>query len=255
MNSFQPSVSQRLNFALRAFIKRQPLLYLRSLKMRDIDLSYFVSHETDMLLAGFGGSANTYATQALRSGSPGINLAHHLHVAAQVKRAAQLGTPCLVLIRHPVDSISSLTTRFGLEFSVDGLGWALKDYQNYYDAIIGHRKIFITCGFKDVIEDYSAVIRQVNKRFNTNFNAPENGSEASKEIIARNKFPGTRRACTLEDVQALTNSPELEKQRILAEKGYERFCTLTNTTYWKDPDRPPIARRDKLAENPSQTQG
>jgi hypothetical protein len=255
MNSFQPSVSQRLNFAVRAFIKRQPLLYRRSLKMRNIDLSYFVNHETDMLLAGFGGSANSYATQALLGGSPGINLAHHLHVAAQVKRAAQLGTPCLVLIRHPVDSISSLTTRRGPEFSVDGLGWALKDYQNYYDAIIGHRKGFITCGFKDVIEDYSAVIRQVNKCFNTNFSVPENGSDALKEIVAKNKVPGTDRGCTLEDVQALMNSPELEKLRIRAEKSYERFCTLTNTTYWKDPDRTPIARRDKLAENSSQTEG
>jgi len=244
LNSFKPTINQRINFAVRAFIKRQPLLYRQSLKMRDVDLSYFVNHETDMLLAGFGGSANSYATQALVTESPGINLAHHLHVAAQVKRAAQLGTPCLVLIRHPVDSISSLTTRNGLEFSVDGLSWALKDYQNYYNAIIGRRKSFIACGFRDVIKDYSAVIQQVNKRFNTNFIVPENGSDASKEIIARNKYPGTRRACVLEDVQAMLRAPELEKLRTRAEKSYERFCTLTNTTYWKDPDRPPIARRN-----------
>ena len=227
-----------------AFAKRQPMLYRASLKLRGVDLSYFVCRDTELLIAGYGGSANTYATYAILENCPNINLAHHLHVAAQVVKAAQLQTPCLVLARHPVDAISSLTTRNALEFSIEGLGWALLDYQNYYDSIVGCRDSFVSCGFRDVIEDYSAVIQKVNERFGTNLSVPVNGSDASKKIIATHKTPGTRRACVLEDVQAMLMNPALEQARKRAEQSYEEFCAATGTRIWKDPNRRPIARRE-----------
>ena len=213
--------------------------------MRKIDLSYFVSNETDLLIAGFGGSANTYATYAILDRYPGVNLSHHLHVPAQVIKAAQLGIPCLVLVRHPIDAISSLTTRNGIEFSIDGLGWALMDYRSYYDAVVGCRDSFIACGFRDVVEDYNTVLQRLNHRFGTDFSAPTSGTEESKKIISAHKTRGVNRTCALEDVQAMLKSPALKNARADAERSYKNFCDRTGTKFWKDPDRPPLARREK----------
>jgi len=243
MSSFQPSVTDRLKFAAQTLVKRHPALYQSFLRIRGVDEAYFVSRKTELLIAGFGGSANSYATAAIREGCPGIHLAHHLHAVSQVVKAVRLGTPCLVLIRHPVDAISSLTTRNFLEFSVDGLGWALKDYQSYYDAIVGYREKYVSCGFKDVIEDFHAVITRVNERFGTSFSIPANDSVASQEMIAKHKTRGVNRVCAIEDVQAMLGSPALEDLRLRAECSHNNFCALTGTEIWKDPHRPPLARR------------
>ena len=106
----------------------------------------------------------------------------------------------------------------------------------------------MACNFKDVVEDFGAVIQKLNQRYKTSFIVPENGSSVSKTIIETHKVRGSRRVCALEDVQKMLMSSALEKVRVQAEQSYEEFCALTQTRVWKDPARPPVARRPILAE-------
>ena len=211
--------------------------------MRKVDPKFFVNPQTDILLAGFGGSANTYAHYALLEGTAGINVASHLHVSSQVRHAVRLAKPTLTLVRHPLDAIASLTSRNGLEFSTDGMGWALRDYIDYYKAVVRYRDSFVACSFRDVIEDFPAVIERVNDRFGTAFSVPETGSEASRKIVQDHKWPGWNRMVPVHDAQVLLQHDSLARFRDEAIAVYEEFCNLTGTRIWKDADRPPKSRR------------
>ena len=68
--------------------------------------------DTDIVIEGFPRSANTFAVTAfeLAQERP-VTVAHHLHAAAHVVRAAQAGVPVIVLVRAPEDAIASVVAR------------------------------------------------------------------------------------------------------------------------------------------------
>jgi hypothetical protein len=209
-------------------------------------MSAAVTPDTDILLAGIYGCANTYAHDALGSNNESLRIAHHMHVPAQVVRASKLGTPTLILIRYPADCIASYTTRGGMELTIDDMRWGLKDYVYYYDTIVGLREHFVTTDFLEVVTDYPAAINRVNERFNTQFAVPANDSDAAKAIVKRNKFKGTDRRYVIDDVKDFLARPELAADMGRADAAYKRFCAATDTPIRKDPPRPPAARNPKV---------
>jgi hypothetical protein len=130
------------------------------------------------VIEGFPRSANSFAVLAFQITNPNIQIAHHLHVPAQIFRAARWKIATLVLIRNPKDAVSSLFLR-NPEQSVLR---ALKSYILFYQSIQSYRDSYIVGAFEDVIQDYSKIIKQVNLKFKTQFLLPSL-SDIEKDIV------------------------------------------------------------------------
>src|SRR4051794_35640317 len=60
---------------------------------------------TDIVIEGFPRSGNTFAVVAFRlAQSRAMQVAHHLHIPAQLLWADRVGMPSMVLVRNPVDA-------------------------------------------------------------------------------------------------------------------------------------------------------
>jgi hypothetical protein len=75
------------------------------------DLTRAVTPDTQVVIEGFPRSGNSFARRAFIMAQEETfdvtRIAHHLHVPAQIVRAAQWRIPTLVLIRRPRDAVLS----------------------------------------------------------------------------------------------------------------------------------------------------
>ena len=125
-----------------------------------------VDGETDACIEGFPRSANTFAYRAFQEANPDAQVAHHLHTPIQVVRAADLAVPCAVVIRDPLDAITSYLVFAG---GVKTPRAAIRRYVNFYARIAPVSDAFVLLRFADVLSDPSAVARALNARFGTSF--------------------------------------------------------------------------------------
>lgn len=155
-----------LSFSLRSFIGRYPSLFFPIYGMNSKNRRLSVGQDTQLVIEGFPRSANTFAVVAFHTSQPTrLKLAHHMHVPAQIIKAARIGVPSVVLIRNPKDAVVSFVIR---DRRMD-LERALKGYISFYERIIPFQDNFILAPFEVVINDYSKVIEDVNKKFGTDF--------------------------------------------------------------------------------------
>src|SRR5215204_2605761 len=79
------------------------------------DLTRAVTPDKQVVIEGFPRSGNSFARRAFIMAQDETfdvtRIAHHLHVPAQVIRAAQWQIPTLVLIRRPRDAVHSVVIR------------------------------------------------------------------------------------------------------------------------------------------------
>jgi hypothetical protein len=160
-------VTQTSTYALRTTLGRYRATF--ELLRLDRRLRPRLLHtETDVCIEGFPRSANSLAVHAFRLANPRARIAHHVHVPMQVVRAADLGVPCVVLIRDPLDAIASL-----LIMSEGALpdGIAIRSYASFYAKVAAVRERVVITPFADVVDDPSVVSRLVNDHFGTTFEA------------------------------------------------------------------------------------
>jgi hypothetical protein len=160
------------------------------------DLTRAVNPHTQLVIEGFPRSGNSFARRAfiMAQNDPQIkhDIAHHLHVPAQVVRAARWQIPTLVLMRRPRDAVLSLAIRDPI--SVDQ---ALRYYLSFYETVEKYRDAYVLGLFEEVTEDFGQVIKRVNDKFGTMFSLfrhdEENVSKlfAHMEADARKKYGET----------------------------------------------------------------
>jgi hypothetical protein len=92
-------------------------------------------------------------------------MAHHLHAAAQIKRAAHLDVPAIVLIRKPSEAILSLMVRDPQA----SMRWALRSYIRFYSAVVPYLEKAVVAPFATTTSDLASIIRVVNTRYGTTF--------------------------------------------------------------------------------------
>ena len=163
------------------------------------------------------------------------SIAHHLHVPAQVVRAARLQIPTLVLIRRPKDAVLSLVIRDPI--SVDQ---ALRYYVSFYETSEKYRDAYVLGLFEEVTEDFGQVIKRMNDKFRTTFSLfrhdEENVSKlfAGMESHARKKYgetlwerkvqrPAAVRERIKDEIEYDLESPKRKKLIARAEAVYDRL--------------------------------
>jgi hypothetical protein len=169
-------------FRLRQHTARHPWMFFMLYQLSPTNRSLMVTRRTKITIEGYPRSANTYAVYAFmhvnRLGWEEI--AHHLHVQAQVYRSISYGIPVILLIRHPRDAVRSMLVRHGFIPLRD----ALRDYRRFYEDLYSQREHFIVAPFDKVTRDFGAIIDSVNRRFSTQFNRfPDDDENARKEVF------------------------------------------------------------------------
>ncbi len=179
------AVALRVEKWLQIHVGGYPLIYYslyRLLRMR-WNVARAVRPGTRIVIEGFPRSGNSFARRAfiMAQDDPQIKnyIAHHLHVPAQVVRAARWRIPTLVLIRKPRDAVLSLTIRDPL--SVDQ---ALRYYISFYKTAEKYRDAFVLGVFEEVTEDFGRVIERVNEKFGTTFALFSHDEESVSELFA-----------------------------------------------------------------------
>jgi hypothetical protein len=126
----------------------------------------WVSRTTEIVIEGYPRSGNTFAVVAFRMAQDReIEIAHHLHAAAQIKRAARLDVPAIVLIREPSEAVLSLVVRDPHA----SMRWALRSYIRFYSTVVPYLEKTVVAPFATVTSDLASIIRMVNTRYGTAF--------------------------------------------------------------------------------------
>lgn len=179
----------RWKFELRALIARHPSLeplyqlaiWWTQYKVRHhIDIRECrIGSDTEFVLDGFQGSANTFATVAFkRSQSRPVLIAHHLHAPAQIIKAVEMNIPTLVTIRRPADTVLSLTSRW----PYITVSQALRNYARFYEKIAPYTQGFVLSPFDQTTNHLDRVIQTVNRRFDTNFDLFEHTEDNVRAV-------------------------------------------------------------------------
>lgn len=125
-----------------------------------------VSRYLDLVIDGFPGSANSFATRAFRAmQKKKVLVGNHYHSPAETIRAAEMGVPVLMTLRRPADSVSSMVRRWPFVPYQSALRW----YVMFYEAVEPHLDRMILSDFPVTTKSLPDVVDGLNARFGTSF--------------------------------------------------------------------------------------
>ena len=125
-----------------------------------------VGAHTEILIDGYPGSANSFATAAFQFSQPErVELAHHLHSPVQIIQAVKRGVPTIVTLRDPRGATLSLTSRWPHVAVAQGL----RNYIRFYNKIKPYADGCVLSTFERTTRHFDEVVEEVNQRFGTHF--------------------------------------------------------------------------------------
>lgn len=153
-----------LKYKIANHVSEYPGIYTmisRGLTGRDC----YTTRNTDIVIDGHPRSANTYATYAFKTAQKkDVVIANHIHKISQFLIAEKYGIPAILLIRNPIDCISSLLIRqpkYDPAALFDGYYIMYNGLKNSDSYVVGD--------FDDVINNYAEIIKRVNTKFGKDF--------------------------------------------------------------------------------------
>lgn len=173
---------QRARFRFRAYVSEHPPGYLAYVRHKwqthNVEV---VGPDTQLVIDGYTRSATTFAVYAFQlSQETPVRLAHHLHAPAQLIEAARRDIPVVALIREPRGAILSQLIRYPHVALPD----ALVAYSRFYERLRPYRASLVAGEFRQVTDDFGAVIRQLNERFGTAYQEFIGSEENIREVFA-----------------------------------------------------------------------
>lgn len=231
------ALSCRFRYWVRSSAAGHPSIFLPTARVKYRHVANrIVRPDTELVIEGFQRSGNSFATVAfeMAQGRP-VRTAHHLHAAAQVRRAVRWGVPTLVLIRDPVDTIASHMVYEPCVTAAQGLrAWSL-----FYRFVAPLRDRVVVASFPEVTSDFGRVLERVNDELGTRFvpfsHTDENTSRCFEAIEARNRSshgrlvetriarPSGERAAAAQEARRALLDPALEPLRRRADALYDHL--------------------------------
>lgn len=227
---------RRLRRTWWALLERQPVLYCAYQRRRQPDAPV-VDARTDIVIEGRPGCGNSFAREAMLLANPGINVASHVHSAAQILQGIRLGKPVVVIIRSPVDAITSKAARYD---NVD-MWEELASFARFYERLLPLTDELAVATFQRVTSRFGDVVADVNSRFGASFEPfPHDDPDASERVFAtlvafnrsqgiaegRAAVPGQARDERVARAQSMLDDPRLSELRRRCEEVYGRFAEV-----------------------------
>lgn len=156
-------------YLLRSFVQKHPLVHKFYIALTNRSaLSYFPKKETDLRIAGFPRSGNTFFSTLVNYFFSELKVSHHLHSISSLKLAKKYDCYSLILIRRPEQSISSLIIRYHLNSSVKSIikftTRQLVSYRRFYNyALRLERKNIIN--FDNLVNNPVYYLEQISFHF------------------------------------------------------------------------------------------
>jgi hypothetical protein len=190
----------RWKFNVRSYAAREPWLspihrlviwWTQYKQLGEIDIRECrVGPETEFVLDGFQGTANSFAARAFKSAQDTpVRMAHHLHAPAQIIKAVNQGTPTLVTLRNPADAVASLMSRWPYVTPRQGL----RSYARFYRKIEPYTEGVVISPFGQTTQHLDRVLEVVNDRFGTAFDVFDPSNEDAIRDPASLKTEAERR--------------------------------------------------------------
>jgi hypothetical protein len=162
---FKSSKGSKMNFAtcleftyvklrqrMKLFIGGSPLLYRIYLSILGREKRFPVS-DSCLTIEGFPRSANTFALYVARELLADQLISSHVHNIASLRRAADLGCPCVVLFRNPRDAIISLAIKESVgPQSQKKMESLFKEWCIFYRYVLNNTSNYLLLSFDDVIK-------------------------------------------------------------------------------------------------------
>lgn len=116
---------------------------------------------TELVIEAFPRSANTFLVHAVENVAPRhLSIAHHLHDPGQMRRGAELGVPVFVILRRPLDAVTSWKLKApGMDPRL-----MLRIYLSFHQAAHRSADAITFIRYEDVIERTGEVLAHVLAR-------------------------------------------------------------------------------------------
>ncbi len=168
---------------LGGFYVNSSYLYLKAKSIYTGEPHICVTKDTTLCLEGFQRSGNGYCEAILKFKNEGLEITHHAHAFANIKRSIKWKVPILVLIRNPIDCIASLIT-FDERLSDDV---AIKNYVNYYKGVERLKDALLLVDFLELTKTPDVIIEKLNTKYSLNLNKLNFTEEEKKEYMKQKK--------------------------------------------------------------------
>ena len=155
-------------------LERSPRLYTYNLRKRQ-PRTPAVTADADLVLVGYPACANTFARIAFLHANPGLHVASHAHSWTQVAEAARHRLPTIILVRDPVEAVTSVLVRFPER----NVHQELVAFARLYRRSARYLDRVVVADFEEVTTVFGEVIERVNRRFGTSFNPFVHGDESA----------------------------------------------------------------------------
>lgn len=129
---------------IRRFVWKRPVLYAPialSKHRRDV-----IPAGCDLFIDGFPRSANTFTSLYWQQTQPHLKIRSHDHIPPFIIAALKKDIPALLLIRNPLDAVSSYAILVKTSFEQE-----LCYYIDYYDALLAYREQMFIVDFENAV--------------------------------------------------------------------------------------------------------
>ncbi len=199
---------------LGGFYVNSSYLYLKAKSIYTGEPHICVTKDTTLCLEGFQRSGNGYCEAILKFKNEGLEITHHAHAFANIKRSIKWKVPILVLIRNPIDCIASLIT-FDERLS-DAV--AMKNYTNYYKGVEKLKDQLLLVDFLELTKNPDAIIGKVNDKYSLSLNKL-NFTEDEKQQYMKYKKANYDKAILASPFPDDAKKPKTDKHRTRLSKN------------------------------------
>ena len=164
----------KLKHEPRVFLYQYPTTFKLLANLNRKKKHILVNKDSEIVIEGFPRSGNTFAHVAFEyAQGRDVNIASHFHAPGQIIWGVKSNVPTLLLIREPVDAVSSLLIRENYLSEMQVLRWYIEFYQSVYP----YMNRLVLADFNEVISDFGQVMIKINKHYSTSFIPFEHSEE------------------------------------------------------------------------------
>jgi len=153
-----------LTYKVKKFIQGNGFLYSKHKYVFDKKSFYknISKKSTDICVEAYPSSANTYLMYLIKNLNDDVEISHHTHTIANLKLAAQYNISCVVLIREPLDAISSYAYRF-FNNTDKLLNRSISEYINFYEYVQNNKDFMKVVEFQELIDNPQTVLKNIQQ--------------------------------------------------------------------------------------------
>lgn len=145
----------------------------------------------DLVLDGYPRSANSYAYNFVARFLDGHRVVHHSHASATLKMARALDVPAFVLVRDPLDAVTSNVIRSG-----GNVDYHEAHYEQYHRYVADHRENVTLIPFETATQHPERMLATIERELGLPPTEPSPGTveetneriQAHLEHLAEDKY-------------------------------------------------------------------